>query len=218
MKTPANQSHTQDEKLDYRIVQSNLNEFLAEPVASIPTWVDKKYLTRSPFAFMTRDFEQFRELTSDMLDIEYQNIWCTGSGALGFSLSPSKIANGKPKFFDTGSDLDIAIISTHYFDMAWKELREKSKSFEVENQLRNRFSKKMELQRKRLFDGAIQTDRMLPYLSFGEDWMKGLGKMKNQVAVTFNRSVDVKFWIYRDIWSVRYYVAEGAKKVKGSLT
>lgn len=53
------------------------------------------------------------------IDVDPACLMVIGSAAVGCSLNPSK--NIKP--FDDQSDVDVAVISNHYFTIAWRYLR-----------------------------------------------------------------------------------------------
>lgn len=218
MKPSQEENENLDPTLDYGLVTRELRRLDGVRVRELPVWVDEHFLTHDPFAFKGRDFKDFRTFASSALDIEHHNIWCTGSGALGFSLNPGKYSheNNTPKLFDNRSDLDISIVSTHHFDVAWKELRERFYSYATEPD--KEFSKKMQMQRKKLFDGAIRTDMLLEDLSISARWIPAVRSMESWVADRFDRNTDVNFWIYRDIWSARNYIAAGARKLKGQIS
>jgi hypothetical protein len=133
----------------------------------------------------------------------------SGSASVGFSLSPYKTLL---KEFTPASDIDIGIISGYYFDIAWHELRE----FKI-NSSKISMSMKTAIEEHRLryiYWGTIATDRILPLLSFGQDWdnaMRGLKKYEG-----FG-SRDIKFRIYKDNKSFRDYITQGIIKCRDNL-
>jgi hypothetical protein len=135
-----------------------------------------------------------------------------GSGAIGLSLNPNKMIANELKTFDDKSDLDIALISDPQFDMAWRDLRELAHP--ALNELEAGFQKSIEWQKKRFFDGAILTNKLLPYLKFGPEWMGASARLSELVSREFSREIDINFWIYRDYWSLRSYVANSILKCK----
>lgn len=208
---------TEDSKLDYRIARQHLQEFNNVSIPALPRWVDERYLNHEPFAFSAYDFPQMKRAICNELEVDYHNVWCTGSGALGFSLNPQKITDNTPKYFDNDSDLDIAIVDTHVFDQAWQELRESTQrhlfdSDDARNPIRD-----INYHKKKLFDGAIIANRLFGSIESGRKWQRAVSNLSIIASKMFHRNIQASFWIYRDIWSVRNYVANSARRMKGNL-
>jgi hypothetical protein len=188
-----------------------------EVVAANPVlgWIDEHFLRPDPFAFQHAEFRPARRLISDLLGVDLNGIFCVGSGAIGLSLDPDKISRGRLKAFDDRSDLDIAVISSVHFETAWRDLRVACQpTLQEQNAL---IARHIPLQRKRLFDGAILADRLLPVISFGNDWIGSLVKIGEDISKRLDREVDVHMWIYLDYWSVRNYVSGGIVKCQQRL-
>ncbi|MGA2528892.1 MAG: hypothetical protein ABSG36_06980 [Acidimicrobiales bacterium] len=182
---------------------------------SVLRWIDEHYLRLDPFAFREVGFRPIISLISDQLSVDANGIYCAGSGAIGLSLNPDKISDGRLKPFDNQSDLDVAVISSAHFETAWRDLRIASQpTLEERNQL---IQEHISHQRKRLFDGAILTGKLLPVLSFGNEWISSIVKVTETISRVMEREVDVRIWIYRDYWSVRNYVSEGVVKCQRKL-
>jgi hypothetical protein len=178
-------------------------------------WIDERFLRPDPYAFQDADFRAVIRLISDSLEVDANGIYCVGSGAVGLSLDPDKISAGKLKVFDQGSDIDIAVISSSHFETAWRDLRVASQPTLEEKS--DTLLQHLSLQRKRIFDGAILTDRLLSELSFGNHWVSSLVKVEEEVSKRLGRETDVHVWIYRDYWSVRNYVSGGIVKCQEKL-
>jgi len=191
-------------------------ELLAVPEENLLDWIDAEYLRHDPYAFEGHDFRKVARSAAGLLDVDPNGIYCLGSGAVGLSLNPAKIqADGSLKRFDSESDLDLAVISSHYFDLAWRDLRRASQP--TLNALDKDFRDRLSHQRKRLFDGAVLADKVMPMLTFRESWHRALGQLSQQIAITLDRNVPVHVWIYRDYWGVRNYVSEGILKCRKGL-
>jgi hypothetical protein len=74
-------------------------------------WIDENFLRPDPFAFRDVSFRPVVALIRRELDVEPNGIYCVGSGAVGYSMSPKKVRPTGLKPFDESSDLDLAIIS-----------------------------------------------------------------------------------------------------------
>src|SRR5690606_3802231 len=95
-----------------------------------------------------------------------------GSAAVGLSLNPDK----NFKEFNEESDIDVAVVSDHYFDISWHHLRNLGPR-------RHRLSTKEKLalqdHRERLiYWGTIATDKIIQILPFGASWMKSIDEMR----------------------------------------
>lgn len=174
-------------------------------------WVDENFLRPDPFAFSEEFWRKFTLKCSRLLGVEANGVYCIGSGALGYSLSPGKMRGSEPKLFDEESDIDLAIISHRYFEDSWRHLR--SISHPAQEALDKEFRENIKWQKKRLFDGAILVNHFVEYLPYGEVWLRGMSQLAQMVSVELGREVEIGLWIYRDYWSVRNYVAEGAVAV-----
>ncbi len=177
----------------------------ADPVFE---WVDRYFIRRDPFAFQRADFGEFIFTCSSAFGIDPNGVILTGSGAVGLSLNPDKILEGSLKQFGPDSDLDVALISEVHFERAWRNLREQAHPALV-NEMEGDLNRSLTLQKRRFFDGAILTNRLLPYLDFGVDWQGSHVRVAEAAARALDREVDVNYWVFRDYWSVRSYVANG---------
>src|SRR5436190_1208070 len=94
-----------------------------------------------------------------------------GTSAIGVSLNPRKFF----KVFDQGSDIDVAVISSYHFTIAWRFLRAQghrrthvdAKTRIAWNEHVNRF----------IYWGTIATDKLLGILPFGKEWLSAVNQM-----------------------------------------
>lgn len=181
----------------------------------LPQWIDKQYLRADPHAFSAVGFRPVVDLVSEDFQVDANGIYCIGSGAIGLSMNPKKIQQGRLKEFDEKSDLDLAVISEEHFERAWRDLRLATQPTlpEIDGHLAENIS----WQRKRFFDGAIIANELLPHISFGSEWLNHHAKLTAFISTMLERNVTVNFWIYRDYWSVRNYVASGIVRCRKAL-
>jgi hypothetical protein len=86
------------------------------------SFVSRYILEPVPFAF-SGDLQlwiDWKETLADLLYIDAYDIVMTGSASMGYSLNPMKSF----KAFDNLSDIDCGVISEHYFNVAWRHLRQ----------------------------------------------------------------------------------------------
>lgn len=123
-------------------------------------FITKWILEHTPYVFEDYETEyiSWRHEIAEKLRIDARDIIITGSASLGFSLNPNK----NFKSFDKKSDIDISIISHHYFDVAWHDLIHLSPAG-----ISPKMKTALEDHRKRLiYWGTVATDKILPLLSF----------------------------------------------------
>ncbi|MEX2205424.1 MAG: hypothetical protein WEF50_04260 [Myxococcota bacterium] len=142
------------------------------------------------------------------LEVDPYEIVLTGSSAVGFSLNPAKNFAA----FHPESDVDVAVVSAHHFDLAWRYLRRTHPSW---------LSLPMEAQRalkahrnNYVFAGTIATDRILALLPFAKPWQAALDAMA-KVNPTIGREVNLR--VYRDYDSLRSYQVTGIERLRGAL-
>jgi hypothetical protein len=131
------------------------------------------------------------------LDVDPRAIAIVGSASSGFSLRPG----AGLRAFGEHSDIDVAVVSQHHFELGWRALRELSPL---------RRAKLTELERNALDDhrqrlvywGTIAADKLLTLLPFSPTWVPGLSRMGG-VQPTAGRSIKAR--IYRDFDALRSY-------------
>ena len=98
------------------------DDFLVDLIdLPIPFLASKWVLERIPHVFCEDrvSYIKWKEELSKKINIDSSAIIFTGSAGCGFSLNPNK----NYKKFDDDSDIDLALISSHYFDISWHSLR-----------------------------------------------------------------------------------------------
>ena len=106
-----------------RINQEILDELVEDCSAGNDEYVVSKWITEKVPAIFNGNFEQFVKVKlsiAKQLGIDSCSVVFVGSSCTGFSMNPSKDF----KEFDEKSDIDIAIVSYYYFNVAWRWLRQ----------------------------------------------------------------------------------------------
>jgi hypothetical protein len=151
---------------------------------------------------------QWKKRLASFLEVDPYEMVLTGSGAIGYSLSPYK---NYRKYHDK-SDIDVAVISSHHFETAWRYLRQsRTRWLSISRQAKIAIE---EHRKNYVFTGTIATDSFLALLPFGKRWQNGLDEMGTH-APTVGR--DVKLRIYRDYDALRYYHMTGIKRLQEAL-
>ena len=170
-------------------------QLLSQPAS---TFITQWILEHTPYIFKEKadEYLKWREIIAEKLKLDPCNIYITGSAALGFSLNPNK-----PLFkpFDKQSDLDVSIVSNHFFDVAWHDILYKDYP-----QLSYQMKAAVDDHRKRLiYWGTIATDKILSLLSFGADWDRIIRESR---IYDYLEDRDINFRIYKDTSSLRRYL------------
>jgi hypothetical protein len=166
-----------------------------------PDWCATKWVME-PYPHLFSGFEPetywaWKTLLAERIGVDPKDVLVTGSGAVGFSINPRK----GWKAFDDASDLDVAVISTYHFDVAWRTLREiGSRRLTLTSRQKYHYR---EHKTRLIYWGTIATDWILPLLPFGKEWTAALEYM---ATVEPTKGREVKARVYRDYSSLRAYL------------
>lgn len=184
-----------------------LDDILAEsPSYTTSRWI----IERIPFIFNDdiEDYIDWKERLSTLIGVDSKAITFVGSACVGFSLNP---ANNFSSFHDA-SDVDVAIVSGHYFDTAWHFLRNIGPS--IHRYTQSEKNSIIDHRQRLIFHGTIATDKIIQILPFGKEWMNAMAEMKT-VTPTLNR--DINFRIYKDFEALKAYQIIGVTKSRDYL-
>lgn len=171
-------------------------------------FITKWILEHTPYVFegYEQEYISWRHEIAEKLRIDARDIIITGSASLGISLNPNK----NFKCFDEKSDIDISIISHHYFDIAWHDLIHLSPTG-----ISPKMKAALEDHRKRLiYWGTIATDKILPLLSFGAEWDRTIKMCQLPEPLADH---EINFRIYKDALSIRNYITLSVNERKHAL-
>lgn len=138
---------------------------------------------------------------ASMINVDSCSIIFVGSASTGFSLSPME----KFRKFNDKSDIDIAIISHYYFDVAWHTLR----NIDIYRLSHDAVLSIKEHRERYIYYGTIATDKILGLLPFGKEWLAAIESLKES-PIFENR--DINFRLYRDHESLREYHINNFKR------
>ena len=187
--------------------QEFLYDLIDLPISFLASkWV----LERTPFAFSedSESYLKWKELLSDKILVDSSAIVFTGSSGCGFSLNPYKDFNE----YNDESDIDLALISDHHFDIAWHSLRNlDSKYYSLTPKQRTSVDDHVN---RLIYYGTIATDKILPILPFGKEWTIALNQMSREKPVN-GRIINIR--IYKDFKSLRDYQTNNLEKLRQKL-
>src|SRR5437867_2216858 len=84
-------------------------------------FASKWVIERIPYIFGDDSvaFWTWKHKLARLLDVDAASLLIVGSAAVGVSLSPNK----NFRKFEAASDVDVAVVSNHHFDLVWRWLR-----------------------------------------------------------------------------------------------
>lgn len=177
--------------------ETSIEEFKKDFKNSTLDFVSSKWIfERVPFVF-GGDYESFistKLFIAKAVGVDSCSIFFVGSSSVGFSLNPAK--NLKP--FDNDSDIDIAIVSHYYFDIAWRTIQDIDFA-KVSPQIQNSIKEHRE---RLIYWEIIGLDKILGIMPFGKEWTAVLEKLTTNSFFT-NRKIS--FRLYRNHESLRRY-------------
>lgn len=145
--------------------------------------VSKWVVEKLPHIF-NGDYEKFLQTKlklSKLLKVDSCSIIFVGSSCTGFSLSPNK----KFREFNEKSDIDIAIISHYYFDVAWHTIRNITPfkyTPDVQESIRTH-------RENLIYWGTIATDKILGIMPFAREWMQARKRWKKTRFLRIGKSI-----------------------------
>ena len=170
------------------------------------TWI----MERVPFIFADdRDsYLSWKRQLAAGLRTDPQALCIVGSAAFGWSLKPKH--RWRP--FRDHSDVDVAVISSRHFEIAWHTLRNLGTQKLSLNYTQRAAVR--EHKERHVFRGVIATERFLPVLPFGKAWASAFSKMAQQTP-TAGRRVNAR--IYRDFGALREYQVRNLRETQREL-
>ena len=140
---------------------SRIKTFKDDLACQSPIEIARKHIVFGECAVISPEtYFCLRDTVAKNFSLHPNDVLVVGSAKLGFSIAPKK----RYQFFGDSSDLDVAIISNHFFDLVWKDVHRYSSQggyWEGKNDF-NKF----------LFRGWIRPD-MLPSdqnFKFAGEW------------------------------------------------
>lgn len=194
-----------------KVDQATLDQLVEDLNKEPDDYVVSKWIVEKIPAIFDGDYDSFIKTKlsiANKLGVDSCSIIFVGSSCTGFSLNPDK----EFKVFDEESDIDIAVISHHYFNIAWHWMRMQDAT------LLNKNAKNGIRQHRKyyIFDGTIATDFFLSYLPFGDQWTKVIKELEE---IPLFKGREIHFRLYQDHRSLidyhRFNVKRNIPKLLG---
>lgn len=168
---------------------------------------------RLPFAFDSKEqYLSWRDHLSQGFEVDGRDIALVGSAATGRSLSARK----RFGVFGASSDIDVGVVSSHHFDIAWKwfRLTDPLTLTGLDQTGKDRF----EQHRKHyVYEGIIAADYFLSFLPFGGEWLKAMQRSQDLLPAALKGRL-MKVRIYKDYSALRDHQAEAIRIYKLALS
>ncbi len=171
-----------------------------------------KHLFESVPHVFEEDMDKYIAWKSELgnrIEVDPRAITIIGSAGAGISLNPGKSL----RQFGSNSDIDVAVVSFHHFDLAWRFLRTMSTSTRLSLTPRQRASAR-DHQHRLIYWGTIAADQLLETLPFSTRWLKAFSYMAG-VDPTSDRNIKAR--IYRDFESLRAYQLRSVEQARTGL-
>lgn len=186
-------------------------DFKEEIINTDISFITSKWIIEKiPYIFSDNleRYIKWKELLASKIGVDSKAIVFTGSSSVGFSLNPER----NLRAFSDQSDVDIAIISQHYFDISWHFLRNiGTKRYSYPDKVTNAIS---DHRTRLIYWGTIATDKIIQILPFGDKWITAINEMAN-IEPTKDRAINLR--IYKDFEALRAYHLNNLKIIKDNL-
>lgn len=177
-----------------------------------PATFASKYIFESvPYVFGD-DIDSYIAWKAELgerIGVDPRAIAIAGSAGVGISLNPAK---GLRAYGPT-SDVDIAVVSFHHFDIAWRTLRSMSTASRLSLTPPQRESRR-DHEKRLIYWGTIAGDRLLEILPFAQPWVAAFSHMSS-IDPTMGRVINAR--IYRDFESLRAYQLRSVERARNHV-
>lgn len=174
--------------------------------------VSRGIFDRLPFAFESKQqYLRWRDELAKHMEVDGRDIILVGSAATGRSLSAQKQFG----VFRSQSDIDVAVVSSHHFDLAWRWFRTTNLNYltGIDAHTKERFNAHRQ---HYIFDGVVAADIFLGYFPFGQAWMSGMVRCQDLLPSAL-QGRKLRTRIYRDFQSLRQSQVEAVRSYSGYL-
>jgi len=186
-------------------------EFKTELIGADISFITSKWILEKVPHIFENDLNRYiewKELLASKIGVDGKAIVLTGSASVGFSLNP----DNNLRAYNDKSDIDVAIVSQHYFDISWHFLRNiGTKRYSYSRKERDAID---DHRNRLIYWGTIATDKIIQILPFGEKWISSLNEMA-AYEPTKDRVINIR--IYKDFEALRAYHLNNIRAIKDNL-
>lgn len=168
--------------------------------------VNKYILRDNPICFSGDEIliSEIQKNLAEHFNVHIKNIEIVGSAKLGISLSNERL--GKP--YDKSPDIDLAIVSSELFDLAWLELMKlEFISYKLGTKDRNFLRECLVT----ISNGYISPDKLPPISSFSKNWWAIFSNLSNQEKYEYRK---IRGRLFKDWWFAEKYYSIQLNRLK----
>lgn len=175
----------------------------------VSTVVNKYILGGKPICFGGREklILQLKKALAEYFNVHIKNIEIVGSAKLGVSLSSNRLG----KQFNTDSDIDIVVVSSELFDIAWFELMKlESITYKLTEKDRDFLKECSGLISK----GFISPDKLPKTSNFSRNWWKIFSELSNKDEYEYKK---IRGRLFKDWWFAERYYSSQLNRLKSEI-
>lgn len=171
--------------------------------------VNKYILGGNPICFSGREIliSQLKKALAEHFNVHIKNIEIVGSGKLGISLNRDRFG----KQFDAHSNIDIAVVSSELFDIAWFELMKLESITYKLTEIDRGFLKECS---DSISKGFISPDKLPQISNFSQNWWKIFLELSNKDEYECKK---IRGRLFKDWWFAEKYYSLQLTRLKSEI-
>jgi len=182
-------------------------EFLTKYLLKSDNWYFSEYQNKSETESIVQ-METLKDILNEYFGVAFHNVLMVGSGKIGYSLSPTDKLFKKFDEGDESSDIDIAIISSRFFDYLWEEIR---KEYSI------KYISSYSTITSSIFRGFINEKNFKNINEIRSIWNKKIDNANRKISSNLSIYHQVNYRIYRSWEDLEDYHLSSLRKIKLTL-
>lgn len=188
------------------LIELEEKQFYIKYIVKTTNWYFSTYMNFDNEA-MLETLDHFKEIVSEKLAISFHSAHIVGSAKIGYSLSPHKpfMPFHEEVLGAPSSDLDVAVVSDHLFNLIWQKLRACYKTQYILNY--NKVT-------STIFQGYINEKDISNISGIGQDLIDMFSPVTKTLQDELNIIHPITYRIYRSWEDLEQYQISGLSKLK----
>jgi len=180
-------------------------EFLTKYLLKSDNWYFSEYQSKSEIDSILQ-MEILKGILNENFGVAFHNVLMVGSGKIGCSLSPTEKLFRR--FDEDNSDIDIAIVSSKFFDYLWEEIR---KEYSI------KYIASYNTITSSIFRGFVNEKNFKVIDEIRSIWTKKVDNVNRKINASLSIYHEVNYRIYRSWEDLEDYHISGLRKIKQTL-